>query len=411
MMVNYKNINKRIGIEPDIENQPTNEDIIENRDPVLEKGIEIQTDKINKTFFMRNQILLILVIYMLNSCSGNKPSSTSEYIKTPEEVGKLVTNDLISRSEFMMYKTEDVHAVHYAEACAGYGAIKLAALLEDKETIHKLTQRYARVIHDNITNTSNHVDANVYGILPLELFIHNKEERFLKQGIELADEQWKNPWPDGLSSQTRYWIDDVYMISCLQVQAYRSTGKMIYLERAALEAHSYIQKLQQPNGLFHHGVNAPFFWGRGNGWVAAGLAELLSVLPENNPHYSSISIGYKKMMKTLVDSQAEDGMWHQLIDNKDSFKETSSTAMFGFAFAVGVKKGILPAEPYRNACIKAWNALTKYIDQDGKVSEVCIGTGQSNDMNYYLTRPRIVGDLHGQAPILWFAYSMLEDYQ
>ena len=84
------------------------------------------------------------------------------------------------------------------------------------------------------------------------------------------------------------------MIGCLQVQAYRATGKMIYLERAALEIDSYIQKLQQPNGLFYHGIDAPFFWGRGNGWVAAGLAELLSVLPESNPHYNSILKGIKK---------------------------------------------------------------------------------------------------------------------
>jgi rhamnogalacturonyl hydrolase YesR len=162
--------------------------------------------------------------------------------------------------------------------------------------------------------------------------------------------------------------------------------------------------------LFYHGSDAPFYWGRGNGWVAAGLAELLSVLPESNPHYNSILNGYKRMMSTLIDCQAEDGMWCQLIDKEESFKETSSTGMFGFAITVGVKKGLLPEEPYRNAYLKAWNALTKYIDQDGKVREVCVGTGQSKDINFYLTRPRVVGDLHGQAPLLWFAYSLLAKY-
>ena len=48
------------------------------------------------------------------------------------------------------------------------------------------------------------------------------------------------------------------------------------------------------------------------------------------------------MMKNLVDSQAEDGMWRQLIDKKESFKETSSTAMFGFAITFGVNKRLLP---------------------------------------------------------------------
>ena len=74
--------------------------------------------------------------------------------------------------------------MHYAEACAGFGAIKLAAFLNDKETLRKLTVRYDRVVNENIPNTANHVDANVYGILPLELFIHNKEEKYFKQGID-----------------------------------------------------------------------------------------------------------------------------------------------------------------------------------------------------------------------------------
>jgi len=356
---------------------------------------------------MRTSIFLIFALCIFADCSGIKSLKKSEYIKSPREVGKLVTDDLLSRSEFMMYNTPEVKAVHYAEACTGFGAVRLAGYLNDKKTLNKLADRYSRVIDENIQNTANHVDANVYGILPLELFIQNKQEKYFKQGIELADGQWKNPSPDGLTSQTRYWIDDVYMIGCLQVQAYRSTGKMIYLERAALEIDSYIHRLQQPNGLFYHGINAPFYWGRGNGWVAAGLAELLSVLPESNQYYNSILDGYKKMMRTLVEYQAEDGMWRQLIDNKESFKETSSTGMFGFAMTVGVKKGLLPEEPYRDAYEKAWEALTKYIDQDGKVHEVCVGTGQSNDINFYLTRPRIVGDLHGQAPILWFAYSLI----
>ena len=81
--------------------------------------------------------------------------------------------------------------------------------------------------------------------------------------------------PDGLSSQTRWWIDDMYMISELQLQAYRATGEAKYLERAAREMVAYLDKLQQPNGLFFHAPDVPFFWGRGDGWVAVGMTEML----------------------------------------------------------------------------------------------------------------------------------------
>jgi unsaturated rhamnogalacturonyl hydrolase len=329
---------------------------------------------------------------------------------SPAKIGRMVTADLLSRPELMMYVTDFWTGVHYAEACVGFGASRLAGFLNDSETIQKLSDRYYRVIEDSLVKNANHVDANVYGILPLELYMQTKDEKFLKQGLELADGQWENPLPNGLTNQTRYWIDDVWMIGSLQVQAYRATGKKIYLERAAMEIYSYLQKLQQPNGLFYHGENAPFFWGRGNGWVAAGLAELLSELPQNNPYYFSILSGYIKMMNALLEYQTKDGMWRQLIDKEDSWVETSSTAMFGYAITVGVKKGLLPKSKFAPAYQKAWKALVGYITVEGKLTEVCAGTGKSDDINYYLTRPRTTGDLHGQAPLLWFAYSLLARY-
>jgi unsaturated rhamnogalacturonyl hydrolase len=360
-----------------------------------------------------NRIMSIPLMFCFLLLGLNFQSAKSQnFNRKPEEVAKLISADLLSRPGFMMYQTPGVTAVHYAEVLTGYGALKFTGLIKDSNTMAEIITRYDRVIAENIPNTANHIDANVYGVLPLEIYLQTNDRKYLTQGLAFADGQWENPLPDGLTSQTRYWIDDIYMIGCLQVQAFRVTGNKIYLERAALEIDSYIQKLQQPNGLFFHGSEAPFFWGRGNGWVAAGFAELLTVLPENNPHYSSILNAYKKMMKTLAENQSDDGMWCQLIDKPESFKETSSTAMFGFAMAVGVKKGILPEEPYTTAFVKAWNSLTGYLDEDGKMGEVCVGTGQSNDISYYLTRPRSTGDFHGQAPMLWFACTLMtEDYK
>lgn len=333
---------------------------------------------------------------------------------SPVAVGKRVMEDLLSRTELniMKYNAEKATSVHYAEACTGFGAVRLAGFLKDSVTIQRLFKRYSRVLDENIYNSGDHVDANVYGILPLELYIQTKAEKFLKQGLELADKQWENPLPEGLTSQTRYWIDDMWMIESLQVQAYRATRKMVYLERAALELDTYIQKLQQPNGLFFHGDVSHFFWGRGNGWVAAGFIEVLSELPKENPHYKSILAGYKKMMEALLKYQAEDGMWRQLIDKPEAWKETSSTGMFGYAITMGVKKGLLPKAKYTQAYQKAWESLSTYVTAEGKVTDVCVGTGQSKDINFYLSRPKVTGDLHGQAPVLWFVYSLLlPDYK
>jgi len=329
---------------------------------------------------------------------------------SPEVIGKMVIDDLFSRNDLMMYVADFWTGVHYAEACTGFGAARLAGLLNDSDVIDRLSDRYTRVIEDSLVKGAAHVDANVYGILPLELYMQGGEEKFLQQGLKLADGQWEDTLTNGLTSQVRYWIDDIWMIASLQVQAYRATGNEIYLERAAKVTDSYLNKLQQPNGLFYHGEDAPFFWGRGNGWVAAGLAELLSELPENNEYYQSILEGYKKMMNALLEYQSEDGMWRQLIDNEEAWAETSSTAMFGYAITVGVKKGLLPEDKFTPAYQKAWKVLVGYIGEDGEVTDVCAGTGKGDNIDYYLDRPRITGDLHGQAPVLWFAYSLLASY-
>lgn len=312
--------------------------------------------------------------------------------------------------DYMMYVTDHFTGIHYAEAAMGYGALKFADATGNEKLLEAVSARYQDVPGTEDLRSAGHVDANVYGILPLELYRVNQDESKLKEGLALADAQWLEPREDGLTRQTRYWIDDVWMINSLQVQAYRVTREKKYLDRAAVQTGAYLRELQQPNGLFHHGKEAPFHWGRGNGWVAAGLAELLSELPPDHPHYPMIADGYKKMMDALLAHQADDGMWRQLIDESGSWKETSATAMFGFAMATGVKKGILRDEKYSNAYRKAWSALVTYMDREGKLHQVCVGTGQSRDIGYYLQRPRTAGDFHGQAPLLWFAHAMLDEH-
>ncbi len=240
-------------------------------------------------------------------------------------------------------------------------------------------------------------------------------------GKTFADKQWEPPIGEyktdesqkfyelGLTWQTRMWIDDMFMITAVQTEAYRATKDEKYLNRAANEMVVYLDSLQQPNGLFYHAPDVPFFWGRGDGWMASGMSLLLQVLPPEHPNYKRILSSYKKMMATLLKYQDEDGMWHQLIDKPDiSWPETSSSAMFTFAFITGVKHGWLDKDVYGPAARKGWLGLQNYIDEHGDTHNVCEGTGKKNDLQYYLDRKRNIGDLHGQAPVLWSAAALLQ---
>ena len=352
-----------------------------------------------------------LLLSAAMSIEAGEPASLKDWPAAASPAGRGPPRRGALRRPPHMFWT-DFGTIHYAEVCTWYGALDFARLAEDKDLTARLVARFEPFFGDEarFIPPINHVDHSVFGALPLELYLQTGHARYRTLGLAFADGQWDNAGPDGLTRQTRYWIDDMYMITMLQIQAFRATGDARYLDRTATQMVAYLDRLQQPNGLFFHAPDAPFYWGRGNGWMAAGTTELLRALPASHPLRPRILAAYRKMMAALLQHQSPEGMWRQLIDRPESWPESSSTGMFAFAFITGVKRGWLDQASYGPAARKAWLALTGYIDADGAVREVCVGTPTGNDLQYYLDRPRSAGDLHGQAPVLWCAAALLEEY-
>jgi unsaturated rhamnogalacturonyl hydrolase len=347
---------------------------------------------------------------------------------SPREIGKRVAERFAASPHFNFMRPTPPRSITYPETCTWYGALTFAKVSKDKGLTQKLVARFEPLFgpEASLIPSADHVDPSVFGAVPFELYMQTRDARYLPVGKRIADRQWSPPTEqrlaslkpedrqmveqavkEGLSQQTRFWIDDMYMITALQAQAFRATGDRTYIDRAGREMAAYLDRLQQPNGLFYHAPDVPFYWGRGNGWMAAGTAELLRSLPKDHPNRARIMEGYRKMMATLLKHQGADGMWRQLIDRPESWPETSSTGMFTFAMATGVREGWLDKKTYGPAARRAWLALVKYINADGDISEVCEGTNKKNDYQYYMDRKRNVGDLHGQAPILWSATAFL----
>jgi unsaturated rhamnogalacturonyl hydrolase len=327
---------------------------------------------------------------------------------SPQDVGRRVAQRFVA-SPHMFWS--EYGTIHYAEVCAWYGALRFARLAGEKALSAQLSERFEPCFgaEARMVPPINHVDNSVFGAVPLELYLQTGHARYRALGLAFADGQWDNADAAGLTRQTRYWIDDMYMITALQAQAFRATGELRYLDRAAAEMVVYLDRLQQPNGLFFHAPDTPFHWGRGNGWMAAGMTELLRSLPEDHRLRARILAGYHAMMATLLRHQAPDGMWRQLIDRPEAWAESSSTGMFTLAFVTGVKRGWLDAAAFGPAARRGWLALVDHLDEAAAVRDVCVGTGARNDLQYYLDRPRVTGDLHGQAPVLWCAAALLDE--
>lgn len=349
-------------------------------------------------------IILILGMALLSECSGKLYAEdafqfTSEKY-SPRKKAYSVINTALER-EPVTFNNE----LHYSEACFAYGALGIADIYEDSSLIEKIIERYPE-----FSPNSEHVDAYVNGIIPLKIYMVTGDKQLLNKGLSIADAQWANPRKDGLTHQARFWVDDMYMVGMLQTMAYRATGDTKYADRAAEFYKAYIDKLFQPEGLFRHGLESPHFWGRGNGWAATAMAEFLRSLPEDYPKRSVILKTYLKMMNTLLQYQTENGMWRQIVDYPYSWTESSCTAMFAYAMSIGLQEDLITEnkKQYQKAVKKAWIALCEHLNSNNKLRKVCVGTGQTDNIEYYLMRPRSEGDLHGMAPYIWLAESLIK---
>lgn len=352
-----------------------------------------------------------IALGFLPPASGAQQKELSKWPagKSPKEIGKRVAERFVSGPHTNFNRPTAPAHITYPETVAWYGALTFARLSSDSDLTTRLIRRFDPLFAEESRLVPNpvNVDSTIFGAVPLEIYVETRQQEYLEMGQRFADKQWEGPTPEGLTKQTRFWIDDMYMITVVQVQAYRATGDAKYIDRVALEMSTYLDKLQQSNGLFYHAPDVPFFWGRGNGWVAAGMAEILRSLPENHPQRARILQGYRKMMESLLKYQGKDGMWRQLIDHPESWQESSCTAMFTFAMITGVKNGWLEKKAYAKAARKGWLALTTYLDANADLRNVCEGTNKKNELAYYLNRGRNTGDLHGQAPLLWCASALL----
>lgn len=372
--------------------------------------------------------------------------------KDPRTVGNGAT-ELFLRSGNSNWG--DMHAstksslTSYPDVCAWLGAFWYAEASGNDDLFNRLVAKFDQFLTVDDKNIepnkslvtkiprteNNAVDYNIFGAVPLHIYAELKRRgkpeteiaKYLELGLPYADQQWELPddqylknLPNGrnyhargYSYQTRLWIDDMFMITALQSQAYLATGDEKYIERAAREMMLYLDELPGANSVFYHAPSAKFFWGRGNGWMAVGMPEMLRMLParaEYDSYRDRILAKYKAMMATLSAYQYESGMWGQLINynTADMWEETSGSAMFTYAMVLGVKNGWLDAAVYGPVARKGWLGLQKYILSNYEITNVCTGTGAGTSYEYYRDRAKNIGDMHGQAALLWCAYALTE---
>ena len=115
------------------------------------------------------------------------------------------------------------------------------------------------------------------------------------------------------------------------------------------------------------------------------MTELLEVLPEDHPKRNDLIEFLNTLCEGYLALQDDEGMWHQVLNDHESYPETSCTSMFIYAFSRGIRFGWLKnPEKYVKAIYKAWEGISKTsVDSNGNVYGVCRGSEFSFIADYY----------------------------
>lgn len=203
--------------------------------------------------------------------------------------------------------------------------------------------------------------------------------------------------------------DAVFMSGPILAATGKLTREQKYFDAAATHFASMRKLCLRADGIYRHSPMCEAAWGRGNGFPALGLALALSDWPDDHPAKKELIAEFQKHMNALKPHQdAKTGCWHQVIDHPESYDEYSCTCMIGFAMQRGIQRGWLKKDEFQPCVDSAWRAVKERTSADGKLVNVCTGTGKQKTLQAYFDRPAINGrDDRGGAMGLMFSTELL----
>ncbi|QDU38713.1 Unsaturated rhamnogalacturonyl hydrolase YesR [Maioricimonas rarisocia] len=213
--------------------------------------------------------------------------------------------------------------------------------------------------------------------------------------------------------------DAVFMACPILTAAGRFTGDPKYFEMALRHLKFMRDLCVRDDELYRHSPLNESPWGRGNGFPALGLALALTDLDSAlesrgidrstlKPIRDEMLTAFRAHLDALVIHQDPTGMWRQVIDHPGSYRELSSTCMITFAILRGLRHGWLDEEKYRPVALRAWEAIKLRVGPDGRLFDVCTGTGKQKTLRAYLDRTAVLGlDERGGAMALMVTTEMM----
>ncbi|MBQ2816466.1 MAG: glycoside hydrolase family 88 protein [Clostridia bacterium] len=202
-------------------------------------------------------------------------------------------------------------------------------------------------------------------------FLDDAKEKLIKWALLAAPRNEEGIVYHMVNSK-EFWVDSFYMLPPFLASA----G---YFDEALKQINGYWSALfdKEKRLLSHRWDDGAKrfirkdFWGVGNGWAIAGMARVRALLPDG---FDAQKLLLETRIKTVLDAamplQAENGMFHDVLDDASTFLEVNFSQMLAYTVFRGVKEGWLE-EKYLPAANKAYQAALANVDKYGLVRNVC----------------------------------------
>jgi rhamnogalacturonyl hydrolase YesR len=166
-----------------------------------------------------------------------------------------------------------------------------------------------------------------------------------------VDDEWT--WIDAINMSMP---DFAYLGSMNNSTSYYTKMYALYsYTKYSLKLYDTTTSLWWENSSF---ANTSTYWSRGNGWVFAAHAKVLSVLPTSDPHYAEYLSTFTTMAQALAARQQLGGYWNSDLGGTDfAGPESSGTSFFLYGLAWGLNNHVLDPNTYLPVVAQAWNFL------------------------------------------------------
>lgn len=174
------------------------------------------------------------------------------------------------------------------------------------------------------------------------------------------------------ADSTQFWIDSMYMLPPFLANAGHYTA-------ALKQIAGYCKVLFHPEKkMFSHqwdDAKQVFLredaWGVGNGWAMAGIARVIAALPQEYETDRQRLIAFLlPLIDTVLSYMTPEGLFHDVIDNADTFVEGNLSQMLAYTLYRGMQGGWLHTD-YLKYAETLRNAANRAVDQYGLVQNVC----------------------------------------